>query len=82
MPGVTTEARPLKELAAAAMEALPPGLEAVEPSALIGMVLLSETTLRLWTYAIELNECWLKFALDWRLLHHERSRCPSRRRQG
>ena len=76
------EARSLKEVAAAAEEALPLGLAAMGPSALIGVLLQLGTVLRLWTYAIGLNGCWLKFALDWRSLHHERSRCPLRRRQG
>ena len=76
------EARSLKEVAAAAEGALPLGLAAMGPSALIGVLLQLGTVLRLWTYAIGLNGCWLKFALDWRSLHHERSRCPLRRRQG
>ena len=72
---VAAEAGPLVEALLEESAVLGPSLKA-------GVVLQLEITSQQWTCAIGLNGNWLKFALDWRLLHRERSHCPLRQRRG
>ena len=72
---VAAEAGPL-------VEALPEESTELRPSLKVGVMLQLEITSQQWTRAIGLNGNWLKFALDWRSLHHGRSHCPLRQRRG